>query len=330
MSKMELRKSQPGAGEVHVNRPLTNMSEAYIQSDDSFAAHRVFPVVRVNNQTDSYYSFPRGYFNKDEMAERAPGAEAVQGGYAVSTGSYNCKVYAYKHPIPRQVRANTDSPLNSDRNATQFVTRKALIRREKLWVANYFATGKWTTDLTGTTNFVKWDDAASTPVEDIRDQKRTIRESTGFEPNKLVLGRAVKDALVDHPDIVARISGSAGPGNPAIVTLAQLAALFEVEEVMVTNAVENTAAEGATASHSFIAGKHALLTYANPAPAIEMPSGGYTYAWAGYLGENAANGQSITRWYEQSKKSDMVEIELAVDMKLVGADLGVFFSSAVD
>lgn len=329
MSKMELRKSQPTASEVHVNTPLTNMSEAYIQREDSFAAHRVFPAVPVSKQSGKYFSFPRGYFNRDEMSLRAPGAESVQGGYGMTTGSYDCDVYSFKHPIPRQVRANTDSPLDPDRNATQFVTRKALIKLEKLWVNAFFAASLWTSDLTGGTDFTKWDDDSSTPVEDIREYKRTIRESTGYEPNKLVLGRYVKDALVDHPDIVARISGSAGPGNPAIVTLQQLAALFEVEEVLVTNAVENTADEGASDSGSFIAGKHALLAYSNMAPAVEMPSAGYRFAWTGYLGENAANGQSITRWWDQNRKSDMVEIEIATDMKLISADLGAFFGSAV-
>jgi len=64
---------QPTARDVHVNAPLTNISIAFLQSQDSFVASRVFPSIPVMKQSDRYYTYDRGDFNRDEMQLRAPG-----------------------------------------------------------------------------------------------------------------------------------------------------------------------------------------------------------------------------------------------------------------
>jgi hypothetical protein len=102
-------------------------------------------------------------------------------------------------------------------------------------------------------------------------------------PNRLTLGAQVYDTLLDHPDIIDRIKyGQANVGQPAIVNRTTLAALFEVDSVLVAEAIQNTAAENATAgaaadeSTASIVGNHALLSYAPPAPSVLLPSAGYT------------------------------------------------------
>lgn len=326
---------QPTPGDVHVNAPLTNISIAYIQSAENFIASRVFPNIPVQKQSDRYYTYDRGMFNRDEMRERAPATESSGSGYTVdNTPTYYCPVYALHHDVPDEVRDNADAALNPDREATIFVTQKALIKREKLWVAKYFAGSIWTNDWDGvasgeTGNQVRqWNDSAANPIEDVRKAKRTVLESTGFEPNKLVLGRAVYDALIDHPDVIDRLKYGQTPGNPAIANRQALAKLFEVDEIMVMNAVENTAKEGATNVHAFIGGKKALLCYSTPSPGLMTPTAGYTFSWTGHLG--AGNeGNRIRSFRLEQIKADRVEIEMAFDQKLVSADLGFFWDTIV-
>ena len=75
------------------------------------------------------------------MALRAPGTESAGGHYTVdSSPSYGAEIYAFHHDIPDPVRANADSVLAPDRESTELVTLKALIKREKLWVTKYFTT----------------------------------------------------------------------------------------------------------------------------------------------------------------------------------------------
>ncbi len=324
----------PTQHDVHVNQPLTNISIAYMQDPAGFVADRVFPNIPVTKQGDLYWLYDRGYFNRDEMQLRADATESAGGHYKMTQDSYFAPVYAFHHDIGDQRRSNSDSPLQPDREATELVSQKALLKREILWASNYFATSVWTVDKSGVasgptgTQFLQWNDASSTPIEDIRAARTAQMLLTGFKPNTLVLGPQVADALYDHPDIIDRVKYGQTAGRPADITTTDLANLFKVDRVFVMEGIKNTANEGATASNSFIGGKSALLCYAAPNPGLMIPTAGYTFSWTGYLGAGAM-GNRITRFRITEKKCDRVEIEMALVQKKVSADMGTFFATAV-
>ena len=333
---------RPSRSDVHVNRPLTNISIAYIQGADAFVASKAFRQLPVVKQSDAYFEYDRGEFNRDAMEERMPGAESAGGTYKVGTTTYYARVWAYHKDIPDQVRANEDSPLSSDRDATIFVTHKAMIRRERSWATQYLKDNVWTYSVDGAgarsgnlsltvaanNNLVFWNRAAGSPIEDIQLMRRTVLESTGFEPNVLVLGRPVYDALVVSPHIIERLDRGQTTG-PAMATKQQLSALFEVDEILVMNAIHNTAAEGVDAAHSFIGGKDGLLLYRPASPGILTPAAGYTFTWTGYPGAEE-DGMRIKRFRMEANASDRIEVEMAFDQKLIGADLGVFIDGIVE
>lgn len=324
----------PTPGDVHVNGPLTNISIAYMQSKEGFVADKVFPNIPVTKQSDLYYLYDRGYFNRDEMKLRGPATESAGGEYKLSQDNYYAPVYAFHHDIPDQRRANQDSPLNADREATELASYKALLKREILFASNYFAGSIWTGVRTGVASgvdgveFLQWNDAASTPIEDIRAEKTAMLLRTGFKPNTLILGPQVADKLYDHPDIIDRVKYGQTPGRPADITTADLAALFKIERVFVMEGIKNTATEGGTESNAFIGGKSALLLYSAPNPGLMTPTAGYTFSWTGLLGAGAMGGR-ITKFRMEQIKSDRVEIEMAMTQKVVSADLGTFFAAAV-
>lgn len=330
--------SQPNARAVHVDQPLTNISIAFLQNAANFVAGQVFPNLPVQKQSDLYYTFDRGYFNRDEAQKRAPGTEAAKVGFDLATASYFADVWAIKHGIPDQIAANADAVLNLERSAAEMVAHKMLIRREKDWAANYFTTGVWGTDYTGvaaspgTGEVVQWSDQTSgNPIGNMRTAKTDVMEATGFMPNTLALSQRVLDDLVDHPDIVDRIkySGGVGNQNPAITSEQALSQLFGIPRILVMRGVENTAAEGDTNVHSFIGGKNALLTYSAPTPGIMTPSAGYTFSWQGYLGQTNTFGMATKRRYRDELETTEIEGAMAFDHKLVASDLGVFFSGIV-
>lgn len=325
--------SKPTQGDVHVSRPLTNISVAYFQDSNDFIADKCFPSIPVDKQADAYWTIPRDAFNRDEMRVRAPGTESAGGGYEVNPdNTYYCHVRAYHHDIPDQVRANTDSPLSSDREATILTTHKALINREVNFANQYFGTGKWGRDLAGVAGsptgaqVKKWSDAASTPIEDIRREKREMKEKTGFMPNTLVMGQDVLDTLYDHPDIVDRIKyGQTSPGA-ANVDVNDLLALFKIDRILVGSAIQNNAKDGSAEDSNFIMKNGMLMCHSAPTPGIMTPSAGYTFAWKGFL--NAGdNGTRMKKFRMEHLESDRVEIQSAYDQKLIAEDLGTFFSA---
>lgn len=327
----------PTAGDVHVNTPLTNISLAFLQDPAEFVAARAFPIVPVNKQSDRYYVLSKADFYRDDMQLREAGGEAATSGYRLdNTPNYFCNPWALKKPVPDQIRANADAVLNMDMDATYFLTQKALIRREKVWAANAFATSKWATDITGTasagsvdsTHVLQWNDPSSTPIEDIRTGKLAIKQNTGYPANVLVVSEPVWAKLQDHPDIVDRVKAGQTPGGPAMVTRQAVAAILELEELLVMGAVENTAAENQTGVFSFIGGKSALLMHRTPRPGLMVPTAGYTFAWTGLFGAGA-EGNRIKRYRWEILSSDMIECEMAFDIKVTATDLGYFFASVI-
>jgi hypothetical protein len=321
----------PTPGDVHVNVPLTQLSIAFMQAMDDMIADRVFPIVPVGKQADRYYEYKREDWWRIEAQERAPATETVGGGFRVDNSpSYFARVYGFHKDVDDQLRANQDAVINLDRDAMEFVAQQLMLKREKSWAAGYFKTSVWSGDQTGVAaapganQFLQWNDVNSTPIEDIRAQLWKIKRLTGRKPNKLVLGPETYLKLADHPDLVDRYKYT----QAGIITPQLLAGIFDVDEVLIASAVENTANEGATGSYSFLYGKKALLVYANPRPSLLQPSGGYLFSWTGYLGAGPA-GQRIKRFRMEPLAADRVEGEMAFDPKLVAADCGVFFETAV-
>jgi len=324
---------QPIPSQMHVDRYLTTLSVAFVQKSRNFVADKVFPVVPVAMQSDKYPVYDRGYFFRDEVGVRPLGGEAPRAGYKITNKTYVAEEYALAHTIDDRVRANADKPLNPDRAAMRLLTTQFMIHRDRQWTDGYFKTGVWTTDLTGVSasptagQFLQFDQTGSDPIGLIDQQKDTIAEATGYEPNVLVLGRKVYRTLRGHADIIDRVKYT----QRGVVDTEILASLFGVERVVVPGAIYNTAAEGAADSFSFIVSSNdMLLVYAAPEPALEVPSAGYIFAWTGLIpGATNAFGGAFMRTRDEKAHSDYVEIRGAYDMHVVAPDLGVFFTSVV-
>jgi hypothetical protein len=318
-------KAQPTFTEVHVDRPLTDLSLAYLQDENDFVADKVFPTVPVQKASDLYFSYDKAYWLKSDAQKRAVGGPAARSGYGITTASYACTRDAIAHAIPDPIRNQADIA-DLDREAVLFVNEKIRLAKEISWAAKYFVTGVWGTSNTPS---VLWDDAASDPVQNIKTGKRTVKTNTGKVPNTLVLGYKTLDDLLEHPDIIDRIKYGQTPGAPAVASEVALAQIFGVDRVLVCRAIQNTAVEGATASLSFVAGsRNALLVYTPSSPGLMTPAAGYTFAWAGGPGCNAA-GMAFRTYRDNTNESDIVEGECWYDQKLVAADLGYAFINAV-
>lgn len=330
---------QPNSSQIHVNTPLSNISIAFLQTQFNFIASRVFPALPVSKQSDRYYVYEKGDFNRDEMQLRAPGTESAGSGYNIdNTPTYFADVWSLHKDIPDQHRANADSVLNLDREATEFLTHKALIRKEKVFAGNFLNTGLWDTDITGVAatpgggQVLQWNDDASTPLQDIERGINEILSNTGFLPNTFTMGRGVWSQLKNHPDIVDRIKYGTTDKTTASVTLQSLSNLIAEDipgfRVFVMNAVENTAKEGQTAVHTFINRDRALLSYATPTPGLMTPTAGYDFQWKGLM--RGTNFTQMKKFRMELLSADRAEIEMAFDLKLVAPELGFFWNSIVD
>lgn len=318
---------------VHLDVPLTNLSIAYAQDAEQFIADKVFPMVPVEKQSDKYFTYDKGDLLRIEAKIRAPGTESEGGGYRVSSDRYSCERYALHKDIDDPTRKNSDSMLDPDADATEYLTQNLLMLRDQLWADRFFqAGGVWSTDYAGVAaapgagQFLRWSVPGSTPVQDIRRGRRDINGLTGYWPNKLVLGRTVFDTLLDHADLIDRIKYTTKATGQSVEDI--MAELFQVEEVLIADAIRNTGVEGQAFVGTRIFGAGALLAYAAPAPSLRRPSAGYTFSWSEF-DLVKRGGAAMKKFRMEQIESDRVEGQMSFDFKVTGQDLGAFFATAV-
>lgn len=315
--------SLPTGNDVQqVDQVLTNMLVGFMQSDARFVADRVFPGVQVDEDSGTYYIFDQKYWTSDEMKPRAYGQEYPRAGFGTSTATYTTEQYALSKPIADEEEANNQIPMSLEAAAIRYLGMKNLLRKERMFAADFMKTGVWGTDNTSAT---KWSDyAASDPVGDVKTAKRAISQTIGMSPNVFVIGEIVDDRLQNHPDIIDRIKhtqiATAQNVNQA------LASVLGVDEILVGKAIYNTANEGQTASHSPIIDDDALLLYRTANPSKLEPSAGYTFYWL--PGGGLGGILPIVR--EDAKDSNLIKTKLQIDQKAVTTSSGYFFSDVVD
>lgn len=318
---------QPDSASVHVDAYLTSHSIMYRQDLGAFAAPIVAPRIPVAKQSNKYPIFSKADLMRDEAKLRAGATESAGSGYSLSSGTYYCDQYSVHKDVPADIKANTDDPLNWRRNAAQFVTQKLAIRHEKILAAAAMTTGIWETDVVGGAGFTVWSNTSTgTPITDIETGKGVVHASTGRLPNTLLCGSyGVWAALKNHPTVVDRYKHTSSES----ITPEMVARVLELDRVIISLGVENTAAEGAASpTMASICGNNALLCYVPPAPALEEPSAMYTYAWTGLKGSNSELTISELEM-PHLNGATRIEGDLAVDVKVTGADLGYFFSAAI-
>jgi len=306
--------SKPTYQNVHIDQPLTNISIAYI--NPKYIADQVFPAVPVQKVSDKYFIYTKADWFRREAKPRAAGTRAARGDYGLSTSNYTCVEYAIAKGVPDEIVANADNPLRPLEDGTRWATNQVLLEQEALVAADVFSTG-WSSSATPSP---LWSSDTSTPIEDVETGLNTIVGAIGQEANIGVMGRGLWRFVKQHPDIVDRIKYTAGPNSPAIVTLNAVAALFGIDgKLLVGTAINDTAAEGATSSLSYVWGNHLWLGYVTPNAALLQPTAGYMFTY---------QGRKTFRWREEQERQDVVEVSFSFDSKLTATDAGYLVKSA--
>lgn len=325
---------QPTPAQLHVDHFLTGMAVAWSQDQANFAADKVFPICPVNKESDLFAVYEKGYFYRTgQMKPRPLGGRPPATGYEVTQGSYRCEEWSLEHLIDDRTRQNADQPLDPDLAGMRLLQTQGLIQRDTLWATEYFVTGVWGTDWTGVSSgpsanqFLQWDQSGSDPIQFIRGRAVDVGGKTGYRPNVIVFGALAYEAFINHPDVLDRIKYT----QRGVVTPDIVATLLDVPKVVTPRSVSNTAAEGQSDSIGYILNEtNVLLAYAAPAPSIQEPSAGYTFAYTGLIpGVTNAYGGVIMRGREDLAHSDVLQIRASYDQEVVAADLGELFQTVV-
>lgn len=312
---------QPDVRDVHVDAILTNFSLAYKNLD--YISDQIFPQVSVQKQSDKYFKYDKSNWFRDSAKLRAPATESFGSGWTLSTDSYFCDNFAFHVDIADEVRENADQPLRPDQEAAEFVADRLAMQRERAWVNSFFKTGVWTATGSDATPSVVWSTyGTSDPIVDIETQMNNMRITTGKRPNTIVMGAAVWSSLKNHPDFIDRIKYT----QKGMVTQDLFSSLVDIPNVLIGQAIYDSADEGAASSFADIWGKSALLLYVAPFAGARTVTAGVTFTWSRFGGGAL---QYLRRLRLDKTMADRVEGLSYYDQKVVAADLGNFMNGVV-
>lgn len=318
---------------------LTNLALAQFQAPDDFVATKLFPVVPVQLPTSRYYTFSKADLARDNMARKPAFGRVAPAILGQSEDSYDCQVDQLILGID-QIGAlpyqRTGAPGAADPRVgkVRACVEQAKLHLDLMFAGKYFKAGVWTNEWAGKAasptgkQFLQFDQAASDPVQLIDRLSLEVRREGRRKPNKIALGMEAFVALKNSAAVLDRVKFSGSTANPATVNENVLAQLFGVEQVAVMASTYNKAGLGQSPDMDFVCDpKGMLLCYAPPAPAIDEPSAGYTFAWDLLGGEQFI---AVTQFEgEPGTHSEFIEAVLAYDMKVTGQDLAVYLKDCV-
>ena len=329
--------------DVHVDRPMSNFSVAHFQNTAEFVGHRFFPSMTVNFASDEFDFYPSGFFNRIHDSKRAEEGVANSIGYRVTKKNYSCGENALRTFISDRRRANTDSQRMLDQEAAILVTNALLLDKEQEFVNAFMTPGLWSTDWTGsatptgTEQFLKWSDMASDPVRDMNNLQVELIRKGKRKPNKMLMTLDVWNVLRNHPDILERIKYTGSNNDPAKINLRAVAALFEVDEILIMQTVVNIALEGVEDADGlpptideFMAANTVLYAYVTAQGGLMSPTAGLQFFHSRYIQHGLNGGPAIRRYSGvEGKKGEYIEAEMSMDRRAVAPDLGALLTSVI-
>lgn len=343
------------------NPVLTNVGVNYIPSlTDKFIGQSVFPTVPTAVDSGIYPVWKAGDFLRRNGKEIANYEAVPLGGFATGSGSFSVKNWGVGTPWTNRDLANarrrgmTDQAFKNLK--AKWVTTQGLLEMEFRIRDLVQTTGNWSTTIGGVaatpnaSQFLYWDLANSTPVDDVLLWKRKMRLLSGIEPNTMVIPEEVMLALRKNTQVIARITPGyygAGQAVPVQVSVDQIRILFGLEKILTPLSMYNSAAEGQADVLVDIWGRTMWLGYVAADANMETPSAGYQFSWTGdtanglpsdlQAGEGPENmgsvmndqGLFIREYIDQPRAAKVIEGMLWRSPNVVAAVLGMTWTTPI-
>lgn len=304
----------PQVGQVYIDPLLSNISIAY--QNDTYLADMIFPEVQVKQISGKYFVYDKSKFVVVND-QRSPSTRANRVDYGLTTASYGPLIeHALEQDIPDEVIDQAMAPLDPNLDATENVTDRILLSKEVDAFTQCSNTAVITQNVTLSGNSQWSAYATSDPIGDVRTAVDTIKLNVLKRPNRLVLGYQVYSVLRNHPEIIERVKYS----QLGVITPELLAEIFDIEQVWIADAEQNTANENQTAVMAYVWGKNAWVFYINAAPAIRKVSFGYTFR---------RGPRQVERWDERWVKAQFVRVTDWYQQLIIAAPAAYFIKNAV-
>lgn len=308
--------------DLHLDTFLSNVAITY--EPKGMICDVAAPIVPVGKQSDNYpiWDHAQAFIIEDD--KRAPGTEANKIERSVSSETYFADNYALKMPLTLEDRENMDAVFVSQMREGQvkYIKSKLMLAWEQR-LTNLCTSGSNVGSYaTVDSDWIETRNGYSDPLGDCWTGLNNVKDSTGYRPNKCIMGETAWQYFRRHADVIDIIYGESGnPGGKGARYASEenFKKIFELDEFFVGRAYYNSAGEGQSASLSALWGDSVLWYYAPDNPSIEEPSFMYSFRWNK---PGLPNMIAERHPYDGKTKSEEIELGYYQDEKITAKNLG--------
>lgn len=310
----------PEAKQLHVDAILSNLSVKYRNA--AMIWPELLPVIKVGKRSDKFFKYNKA--DSFTLADDKIGPKSLPNeiDWGVSDDNYSVKDHAFGDWLPQETIDNADTPVQPEVDTNEFLNKALDVAQEKRVVDLVFAAGTYPTgnkvQLSGTG---QWGGAADNPINDVLTAVETCFERA----NTLVFGQEAWQKFRMLPEILDAVKSTTRyQGSPGgLATGSEVAALFEVEKILVGRSRYRTSKEGQADTFARLWGKHCSALHVVPNPGIK------TITFGGTFVETLRQTQRDFDPKRGIKGAHFFKVAWNSDEKIVASDLGYFIQDAV-
>lgn len=285
-----------------------------IMDRDGYIGNMVLPVIETQTAADKFGRIPIEQLLRNAETKRASSGRYSRGTWTFTDDSFATVEHGFEQPVDDRDERLYGNYFDAELISAQIAQHQVLIEYEKR-VADLLFNA---TNFTPTTVTNEWDDAANaTPIDDVEAAAQAIYAASGLWPNSLIISTTVFRNLRQCTQIIDRISSS-GAGDKSttrLITRAQLAQCFDLQNIFVGGGTKNTANEGQAASLSGVwSNEYAMVAKVATSRNIKEPCVGRTFHWGR---DGSLMGAAMETYRDEAARADIVRARMETDEKLL-------------
>ena len=284
---------------------------------NGFIATKVFPVAEAPSASGPFGKIPLEQLLKETETLRGTGGYN-RDQFTFEEDSFLTKEHGAEEVIDDKLAAQYREFFDAELVGTMRAYSRVLRNAERRVANALFDPAVWTGGSLTTGITEEWDDFENAiPVTDVENAVKKVYEASGLWANALVINYQVFRNLRNCEQVIDRLTSS-GAGDRSTakdITASQLAAVFDLEHIIVAGASRNSAKEGKPATPQQIwSGEYASVCRISESPDMSDPCVGRTIHWSD---DGSAVGGTVESYRDENVRADIVRVRHQVAEKVL-------------
>jgi hypothetical protein len=289
---------------------------------------KVLPVVDTLLSSDDPGKIPLESLLQEVDTTRSSGSGYNRGSWKFDRFNYSTRENGWEEPVDERDKKRLQDLLQIEQISYSRAVNFVMKNHEKRVADLVFNPTTWTGGALTTGVVNEWDDADdATPIVDVNAARLKVYEGSGLWPNALIINKKVFHNLRQSEEIIDRIN-SAGAGNASKatdITAAMLAAVFDLDFILIGGGTKNNAKEGQPASPAQIwDDEYAMVCRIATSVDMREPCIGRTFHWSE---DGSQVGGAVEEYYSDEVRSKIIRVRHDTDEVIMYPQAGHLLSN---